>query len=187
MTEAALVCFGQVLRPRPFSAPRIQMPAGILPHAVPPDEDLCGPAALYGLAALLFQLRYEGRVQDRNVSEDLPFGSRKVEADEFSAAACKRLGGREHRGPILPRRIAVGDRDDAVGKELLEATAVIGEPRLPNRLTVLEQSRHAGVVCRGATRGARGDEDQHCGSRCAGDPTTFERCFNRIHETSSRG
>src|SRR5213083_3199786 len=124
----------------PSSAPRIQMPAGILPHAVPPDEDLCGPAALYGLAALLFQLRYVGRVQDRNVSVDLLFGSRKVEADQFSAAARKRLGGRDHRGPILPRRIAVVDRDDAVGKELLEAAAVIGEPRLPNRLPVLEQS-----------------------------------------------
>src|SRR5436309_8659961 len=163
------------------------MPAGILPRAVPPDEDFCGPAALYGLAALLFQLCYVGRVQDRNVSEDLPFGSRKVEADEFSAAACKRLGGRDHCGPILPRRIAVVDRDDAVGKELLEAAAVIGEPRLPNRLPVLEQSRQAGVVWRSDTRGGRGDGDQHCGSRCAGYPETFERCFNRIHKTSSRG
>src|SRR5437773_8571683 len=169
------------------SARRIQMPAGILPHAVPPDEDLCGPAALYGLAALLFQLRYVGRVQDRNVSEDLLFGSRKVEADQFSAAACKRLGGRDHRGPILPRRIAVVDRDDAVGKELLEAAAVIGEPRLPNRLPGLEQSRQSGYVWRSATRGARGEDDRDCGSRCAGDPTTFARCFNRIHETSSRG
>src|SRR2546427_4542222 len=133
------------------------MPAGVLPQAVPPDEDLCGPAALYGLAALLFQLRYVGRVQDRHVSVDLLFGSRKVEADQFSTAACKRLGGREHRGPVLPRRIAVGDRDDAVGKEQLEATAVIGEPRLPDRLPVLEQSRQPGVVPRGATRGARGD------------------------------
>src|SRR5438045_5952609 len=102
-------------------APRIQMPPRILPHTALPHKNFRRATALHDLLAIVLDFCNVRRVQDRDVPEHLLFGFREAQADEFATAARERLGRGEHRGAILPRRVAVIDRDYAVRQELLEA------------------------------------------------------------------